>query len=175
MLVQFNEIRILSKHSQAYWEYIQTLSLCVGGIILNVWGTTDLLCNLEPVKESHEPLPTMNGETEISLGQLHSLISMKSCLFSTMALPRLLPSSIILWHIRQQSMWCLLLRRQRVHKCNAQLFSGSKINHVPWDKNVIYNFVGILNIKKKILKSLKYRESCLYVCIILPFACYAVS
>lgn len=29
---------------------------------------------------------------------------MKSCLFSTMALPRLLPSSIILWHIKQQSM-----------------------------------------------------------------------
>lgn len=30
----------------------------------------------------------------------HSLISMKSCLFSTRALPRLLPSSIILRHVK---------------------------------------------------------------------------
>lgn len=39
-----------------------------------------------------------------ALLRVDSLISMKSCLFSTMALPRLLPSSIILQHNRKQSM-----------------------------------------------------------------------
>lgn len=42
------------RHSQANWEYIQTLSLCVGEIVLNVWGATYLLCNEELVRERHE-------------------------------------------------------------------------------------------------------------------------
>lgn len=42
------------RHSQANWEYIQTLSLCVGGLVLNVWGATCLLRNEELVRERHE-------------------------------------------------------------------------------------------------------------------------
>lgn len=34
MPVEFNEIKIISRHNQAYWEHIKTL--CVGGITLNV-------------------------------------------------------------------------------------------------------------------------------------------
>lgn len=51
------------------------------------------------VEGLHVLLLTMNSDKRF-LSELHSLISMKSCLFSTMALPRLLPSSIILRRIR---------------------------------------------------------------------------
>lgn len=42
------------RHSQANWEYIQTLSVCVGGIVRDVWGATYLLRNEEQVRERHE-------------------------------------------------------------------------------------------------------------------------
>lgn len=71
--------------------------------MLLVWETTHLPGNLQPVKGLHELIMKRDSSGLSSVCRLHSLISMKSCLFSTMALPRLLPSSIILRHIRQQS------------------------------------------------------------------------
>lgn len=65
--------------------------------IPNTWGSERLLLG---GAELQDPLLT----SKLLLSHVHSLISMKSCLFSTMALPRLLPSSIILQHIREQSM-----------------------------------------------------------------------
>lgn len=60
---------IKQRHSQANWEYIQTLSLCVGGIVLNVWGATYLLCNEELVREPHER--TVKGRF-LSVNSTHS-------------------------------------------------------------------------------------------------------
>lgn len=79
---------------------------------LHVGGIQCVRDHASPVHLQVQDLREPTCEKEISLSWLHSLISIKSCLFSTMALPRLLPSSIILWHIKQQSTHSLLFTQQ---------------------------------------------------------------
>lgn len=64
---------------------------------------------------------------------IHSLISMKSCLFSTMALPRLVPSSIILQHIRKQRMLAPLLTTT-----HATLYKYCKTRTHVYVQNALY-------------------------------------
>ena len=66
-----------------------------------------------------EPIYNLSLSLSVCVCGAHSLISMKSCLFSTMALLRLLPSSIILLHINQSDTHSYLT----VQHCGSQLWA----------------------------------------------------